>query len=194
MFFDEFFDAMKALMTVQEGRKGFAIYHSCFATLVAGTGFCINGGREIRQALGSCSIDQTIPTFSIIDSMRCTLKKEDTNPDCNGGSEHAEAIRYILSESPKNNNVRFDGSIRFRGTLVSGKLLEARGFREVSVLSSDMHSYESDYIGALTKYADCSTSKETAKNPESRERVLTIVIDLGRFDREDEIKSSGGKR
>eukprot|EP00804_Cyclotella_cryptica_P025434 CCRYP_017187-RA/>CCRYP_017187-RA protein AED:0.57 eAED:0.38 QI:0/0/0/1/0/0/2/0/142 len=55
---DEFFDAMKALMTVQEGRKGFAIYHSCFATLVAGTGFCINGGREIRQALGSCSIDQ----------------------------------------------------------------------------------------------------------------------------------------
>eukprot|EP00804_Cyclotella_cryptica_P025433 CCRYP_017187-RB/>CCRYP_017187-RB protein AED:0.25 eAED:0.22 QI:0/0/0/1/0/0/2/0/134 len=134
--------------------------------------------------------------------MRCTLKKEDTNPDCNGGSEHAEAIRVCIDElvltffnkSPKNNNVRFDGSIRFRGTLVSGKLLEARGFREVSVLSSDMHSYESDYIGALTKYADCSTSKETAKNPESRERVLTIVIDLGRFDREDEIKSSGGKR
>ncbi|KAL3789020.1 LOW QUALITY PROTEIN: hypothetical protein HJC23_008167 [Cyclotella cryptica] len=204
MFFDEFFDAMKALMTVQEGRKG--ICNLSFLLRrhwLLAPGFLYQRGQRDPpspwQLLDRPSL-QTIPTFSIIDSMRCTLKKEDTNPDCNGGSEHAEAIRvcidelvlyflqqYILSESPKNNNVRFDGSIRFRGTLVSGKLLEARGFREVSVLSSDMHSYESDYIGALTKYADCSTSKETAKNPESRERVLTIVIDLGRFDREDEI-------
>ncbi|KAL3803394.1 hypothetical protein HJC23_009358 [Cyclotella cryptica] len=175
---DAFFDAMKASTTVQEGRRG--IRNSSFLL------------RRHRL--------QTIPTFSIIDSIRCTLKKEDTNPDCDGGSEHAEEIgvcidelvlyflqQYILSESPKDNNVRFDGSIRFQGTLVSGKLLEARGFRKVSVLSSDMHSYESDYVGALTKYADCSTSKETAKNPGSRERALTIVIYLGRFDREDEI-------
>ncbi|KAL3803141.1 hypothetical protein HJC23_003416 [Cyclotella cryptica] len=198
---DAFFDAMKASTTVQEGDSQSIV--SASVTSVAGTGVFVSTGAEGSAkpvAVARLTKSADSPNVSIIDSMRCTLKKEDTNPDCDGGSEHAEAIgvcidelvlyflqQYILSESSKDNNVRFDGGIRFRGTLVSGKLLEARGFREVSALSSDMHSHESDYLGALTKYADRSTSRETAKNPGSRERALKIVSYLGRIDREDEI-------
>ncbi|KAL7479165.1 hypothetical protein ACHAW6_004909 [Cyclotella cf. meneghiniana] len=203
---DAFFDAMKTSTTVQEGDSQSIV--STSSTSIVGTGVIVSSGAETSaKPVAVARLTKSVDTnISIIDSMRCTLKKEDTNPDCDGGSEHAEAIgvcidelvlyflqKYMVSHSSQDNDVRFDGGIRFRGTLVSGKLLEARGFREVSVLSSDMHSHESDYLGALTKYADRSASKETAKNPGSRERALKIVSYLGRIDREDEIKRDEDK-
>ncbi|KAL9181830.1 hypothetical protein ACHAXT_012173 [Thalassiosira profunda] len=134
----------------------------------------------------------------IIDSMRCTLKKENTDPDCDGGSEHAEAIGVCIDElvhsylqrylEDEDDGMAFDGGIHFRGTLVSGKLLDSRGFREVSELSADMHSHESDLEGALSKYAERSTSREVAKNPGARDRALKIVSGLGRIDREEDAR------
>ena len=145
--------------------------------------------------------------FYIIDSMRCILKKENTDADCDGGSEHAEAIGVCIDElvlsylqlylenegdsGGKNNDMTFDGGIHFRGTLVSGTLLDSRGFREVTELSADMHSHESDYDGALAKYAERSTSKEVAKNPGARDRALKIVSCLGRIDRDEDMKRAG---
>ena len=34
----------------------------------------------------------------VIDDLRCSLKKEDTNPDCDGGSEHTEALGVCIDE------------------------------------------------------------------------------------------------
>lgn len=149
--------------------------------------------------------------------MRCTLKKENIDPDCDGGSEHAEAVgicidELVLSylrryysemerESKIRNNTRgdtdipittmsFDGGIRFRGTLVSGKLLDSRGFREATELSTDMHSHESDLDGAMHMYAQRSTSLQLGGS--ARERATQIVSYLGRLDREKDIRRGRG--
>lgn len=34
----------------------------------------------------------------VIDDLRCSLKKEDTSPDCDGGSEHTEALGVCIDE------------------------------------------------------------------------------------------------
>lgn len=149
-------------------------------------------------AVARLTASNDVGNISIIDSMRCTLKKEDTNVDCDGGSEHAEAIgicidelvlsylqRYLDNES-SSSTLHFDGGIRFRGTLVSGRLLEARGFREASQLSTDMHSHESDFDGAVSKYAERSTSKYVSKSPGARDRSLKILSLLSKIDIEEE--------
>lgn len=197
---DQFFEAMKTSTTVQDGDSETLV--SSTSTSVSGGGVMVSStATEKPVAVARLRKSSESDGVSIIDSMRCTLKKENTNPDCDGGSEHAEAIGvcidelvlYFLQQCVKDKNITFDGGIRFRGTLVSGKLLEERGFREVDVLSSDMHSHESDYMGALMKYAERSASTEIAKNPGSRDRALKIVSNLGRLDRHDELDSSEEK-
>lgn len=154
-------------------------------------------------AVARLTVSKDNDNISIIDSMRCTLKKEDTDFDCDGGSEHAEAIgacidelvlsylqSYLETESSNEDKrkLHFDGGIRFRGTLVSGKLLEARGFREATQLSADMHSHESDFDGALQKYAERSTSREVSKSPGARDRALKIISLLSKIDRDEDQK------
>ena len=202
---DAFFDAMKTSTTVQEGDATTLV--SASSTSVGG-GFIVSAGADAAAkpvAVARLTKSKDSNDVSMIDSMRCTLKKEDTNQDCDGGSEHAEAIGICIDElvlyflqncvvtESKDSKVKFDGGIRFKGTLVSGKLLEERGFREISVLSSDMHSHESDYLGALMKYAERSASKDIAKNPGSRDRALKIASYLGIVDREDELNNDKGQ-
>jgi hypothetical protein len=153
--------------------------------------------------------------------MRCTLKKENTDPDCDGGSEHAEAVGICIDElvlaylkrysewektmtaksgkegvdedtggSGSPTIMSFDGGIRFRGTLVSGKLLDSRGFREATELSSDMHSHESDLDGAMNMYAQRSTSLQFGGG--ARDRATQIVSYLGRLDRAEDIRRGRG--
>jgi hypothetical protein len=157
----------------------------------------------------------------MIDSMRCTLKKENTDPDCDGGSEHAEAVGICIDElvlaylkrysewektmtaksgkegvdedtggSGSPTIMSFDGGIRFRGTLVSGKLLDSRGFREATELSSDMHSHESDLDGAMNMYAQRSTSLQFGGG--ARDRATQIVSYLGRLDRAEDMRRGRG--
>ena len=195
---DAFFDAMKTSTTVQEGDSETLVSASSASV---GSGVVISSsakGTDKPVAVARLTESLVSTGVSLIDSMRCTLKKEDTNPDCDGGSEHAEAIGicidelvlHYLQQCVVDDTKKFDGGVRFRGTLVSGKLLEDRGFREVTSLSSDMHSHETDYVGALMKYAERSTSTEVAKNPGSRERALKIMSNLGRLERSDEIPKS----
>ena len=210
---DEFFSSMKASTT------GDASTLTTINSSSSSSGV-ISGSNQKPVAVARLFKDTTT-NYYILDSMRCVLKKETQNEECDGGSEHAEAIGVCVdflvlsylqlylenlqddkssSSDNRSSIMCFDGGIHFRGTLVSGKLLDSRGFREVSELTADMHSHESDYDGSLAKYAERSTCREVAKNPGARDRALKIVSLLGVIDRhEDKLRakemkggSSGG--
>ena len=195
---DSFFDAMASSTTVPEGDSETLVsLKSTFSSGVVESTVVLDDARPNSRPVAVARLTRSSesPDACVIDSMRCTLKKEDADPDCDGGSEHAEAIGVCIDElvlSYLRHGVgrgrRFDGGIRFRGTLVSGKLLEARGFREVRALSSDMHSHESDLDGALEKYAERSASKKVAKNPGGRDRALKIVSYLAKVNREEDLR------
>lgn len=118
----------------------------------------------------------------VISEMRCSLKKEDQNKDCDGNSEHCEAISICIDEliiHHLSQGKPFDKSIRVKATLVSGKLLEERGFQEIDELSKDMATHISSLDSCLIKYAERAVAS-VSKNPGARERALKIVQLLGR--------------
>jgi hypothetical protein len=75
----------------------------------------------------------------------------------------------------------FDNSIRVKATLVSGKLLEERGFQEIDEMSKDMATHISSLDSCLVKYAERAVAS-VSKNPGARERALKIVQLLGKED------------
>jgi hypothetical protein len=234
---DSFFDAMRISTSV--GGGGGAVVGGDSETLVSSSSSFSVGGDGGAMMISNGNDDGETPvavarlgrdanphndddrddddgrsSYYIIDSMRCALRKEESDPDCDGGSEHAEAIGICIdelvlaylrrhSEMEKKERHRgnvgerhmsFDGGIHFRGTLVSGRLLDSRGFREVDELSADMHSHESDYDGALDRYSERSTSRDVAKYHGARDRALRIVSYLGRLDREEDKRRSSSRR
>jgi len=192
---DEFFSAMKASTTAQEGDADTLVSSAKSISTSISEGSLISNKNNKPIAVARLFKDTNTNVY-ILDSMRCVLKKENTDEECDGGSEHAEAIGVCIDElvlsylqqciDDNDKKLSFDGGIHFRGTLVSGKLLDSRGFREVTELSLDMHSHESDFDGALSKYAERATSREVAKNPGALDRALKIVSYLGRLDRDDD--------
>lgn len=132
----------------------------------------------------------------ILDSMRCVLKKENTDESCDGGSEHTEALttgidtlllHYLSSLNVDTN--RFEGAIRTKATLVSAILLEDRGFREVSKLTRDMATHISSLDVCLEQYATRAVDT-VAKSPGAQQRALAILSHLGRIDREADLRAS----
>ena len=138
----------------------------------------------------------------VMDFLRCSLKKENLNPDCDGGSEHAEAVSACVDELllyhlklASNKRRTFDGSIRCKATLVSGPILEKRGFTPVEELSRDMATHLSSLEGALESYATrVSEVGGVVWNSGAgiRDRTLQIVSLLGSLDREEERNASIG--
>uniref|UniRef100_A0A6U3WFS0 Uncharacterized protein n=1 Tax=Ditylum brightwellii TaxID=49249 RepID=A0A6U3WFS0_9STRA len=135
----------------------------------------------------------------VIDELRCSLKKEDTNDVCDGGSEHVEALGVCVDElllhhlrtttqndDESNDRNFFDKAIRCKATLVSGILLENRGFQEVLFLSKDMATHVSDLDASMSKYAKRAVSTYSSKNPGARDRALQMLSLLGRLNREHE--------
>jgi len=135
----------------------------------------------------------------IMDSLRCKLKKEDTDPSCDGGSEHTEAlaaaIDEIITQHLKNlidhaqdeskPTPVYGGSLRAKATLVSGKLLEDRGFREVRSLGPDMATHTSDYRLAMDCYAGRAADFGTAAlslSSTARSRTMNILMLLGKLE------------
>ena len=110
----------------------------------------------------------------VLSEMRCSLKKEDQNVDCDGNSEHCEAISICIDEliiHHLSQGKPFDNSIRVKATLVSGKLLEERGFQEIDEMSKDMATHISSLDSCLVKFAERAVAS-VSKNLGARERAL----------------------
>ena len=197
---DEFFDAMASATTLPFSSNS---NNSSSITGGSSSGVMIVANRNenqtpvaiarLRKGDDGNGNDSSSTSYYIMDAMLCSLRKEDTNPDCDGGSEHSEALGVCIDElvlaylRGRNNECNsFDGGIRFRGTLISGRLLSSRGFREVSDLQlpKDVRtSHESDVDGAMERYSERMT---TGLFPGARERASSIVSYLGRMDREED--------
>ncbi len=128
----------------------------------------------------------------VIENMRCSLKKEDTDDNCDGNSEHAEAISVCIDELILHHLKQgrdFDGKIRTKATLVSGILLDERGFKEVDELSRDMATHISDLNSSLMKYSERVVAT-VSKAPGARDRALQILNYLGKQDVMEEDQKS----
>jgi len=139
-------------------------------------------------AIAKLSPSTIIPNRWIIESMRCNLKKEDTDSTCDGQSEHTEALSICIDElilHHLNSGRGFNGAIRTKATLVSGILLEERGFEEVTELRKDMATHVSCLDGSMERYAERVVTT-AAKSSGSRDRALEILSCLGRLDRVEE--------
>jgi hypothetical protein len=153
----------------------------------------------------------------ILDTMRCSLRKEEQDETCDGGSEYLEALavgvdslllHYLRETVPTPQKTAavvaapiFEGAIRTKATLFSGKILEARGLQPVETLSKDMATHVSAYDSCLNFYAHrtvaTTTSATTAttatalSSSSSKTSVaLQIVSLLGQLDREDELQKA----
>jgi len=129
----------------------------------------------------------------VLDTLRCSLKKERINKDCDGGSEHTEALSVCIDElivhhlrHPSKRN--FEQTIRCKATLVSSPLLESRGFTQVEELCRDMATHISSLEGALEKYAERASAVGSVvwNSPSISDRTLQIVSLLARLDHQDE--------
>ena len=52
----------------------------------------------VPLAVGRLRLSPEFEGSFVIDDLRCSLKKEDTSPDCDGGSEHTEALGVCIDE------------------------------------------------------------------------------------------------
>ena len=122
----------------------------------------------------------------LLDQMRCSLKKEDLDESCDGGSEFLEAIsvaidslllHHLQQQQKEDESGFFEGSIRTKATLFCHQLLEDRGFAPVQSLSKDMASHCSSYQDCLQQFA----ARAAAPNiqPGARDRALAILGLLG---------------
>jgi hypothetical protein len=128
----------------------------------------------------------------VMDSLRCSLKKENMDDKCDGGSEHAEAISVCVDElllhflKQKQQPKIFEASIRCKATLVSGPILENRGFSPVQKLSRDMATHVASLDGSLGRYATRASDVNGIvwnSGPLIRDRTLQIVSLLSSFDK-----------
>ena len=145
-----------------------------------------DGGSGVKAqtpvAVAKLSPSKEFESVYMLESMRCSLKKENTDDSCDGQSEHAEAISICIDELILNhlrNGNKFDKSIRTKATLVSGKLLSSRGFQDVEDLCRDMATHVSSVEDSLNMYA--SRAVETVSmSPGARDRALQILSFLGK--------------
>lgn len=160
--------------------------------------------RGVTKEAAPVAVARLIPSEDfdntwILDSMRCVLKKENTDASCDGGSEHTEALTtgidtLLLHYLSSVNDVgqkpsRFEGAIRTKATLVSATLLEDRGFREVSKLTRDMATHISSLDVCLEQYAARAVDT-VSKSPGAQQRALSILSHLGRIDRDADLSAS----
>jgi len=135
----------------------------------------------------------------LLGHLRCSLKKEDQDETCDGGSEFVEALSVAVdtlilqhlqrllknrddASSNNDSDVVFEGTVRTKSTLFSNKLFEERGFKEVETLSRDMATHVSNYEACFAQYAERSIEPSMASG--TRDRALQIVALLGRLDPE----------
>ena len=98
---DSFMDAMKVSTTVQSGDSETLVSSSSASSSVMSLetkgGDNMGDAKNKPVAVARLGKDQH-SGYYILDSMRCVLKKENQDADCDGGSEHAEAIGVCIDE------------------------------------------------------------------------------------------------
>jgi hypothetical protein len=191
---DEFFHAMTTATTIQE-EEGLPSLASTTTTPTVDTSkLSTPMALEIPVAVAQLRPSPDFENKWILDSLRCGLKKEDINDDCDGGSEFIEALSVAVDslllhhlQQQRNNDFVFEATIRTKATLFSNKVLEARGFEPVEELSKDMATHISKYDACLQSYAERSASTIP---PGARDRALQIVSLLGRLDRDQQLEAA----
>jgi hypothetical protein len=129
------------------------------------------------------------PGTWVLDKMQSSLRKEDLNDECDG-SEHAEALSVAVDALVLHHlrqNDCFEHAIRCKGTLVSGALLERRGFQQVEKLCRDMATHVSSLDACIERYADRVMA---IKHLGARSVALQILSKLGCLNREADLQAS----
>jgi hypothetical protein len=213
---DEFFHAMNAATTMG-GDDGSASKSSSTASWAdkLQTPMALEKPVAVAQLRRSPDFKREI---WVLDSLRCALKKENVDDNCDGGSEFLEALSvaidslvlYHLNEQHRGATTRdkdddddeessssstigipsFEGAIRTKGTLFSNRLMEDRGFRPVETLSKDMATHISSLDSCSEKYAERSV--DTSLNLGARDRALQIVSLLAQVDRSNTENTMNG--
>ncbi|KAL7579422.1 hypothetical protein ACA910_014087 [Epithemia clementina (nom. ined.)] len=140
----------------------------------------------------------------VLDHWRCVLPKEQMDPNCDGGSEHVEALSVALDElllqhfsfqqqqqkqkqrrheqEQEQQQRRFQATIRVKGTLVSARVLEQRGFVPVQSLQRDMATHVSppSVDAWLERYAQRAVATHSV-TAQARQRALSLVSLLGKL-------------
>jgi hypothetical protein len=193
---DDFLNAMKIATTVQSNgqvSQSTQIDDASFVSQIetsndekvkSGENLKEGGGVKAQTPVAVAKLSPSLDFEGkwVLKSMRCNLKKEDTDDVCDGKSEHAEAISVCIDELILNHlrtGKQFDGVIRTKATLVSGILLDDRGFQEVTQLHRDMATHTSSLENSLKKYAERAV-ETVSRSPGARDRALQIISYLGR--------------
>jgi hypothetical protein len=146
--------------------------------------------QETPVAIARLHPSPEYPGTWVLDKIQSCLKKEDANEECDGGSEHAEALSVAVDAlllHHLQHNSCFEQAIRGKGTLVSGVLLEERGFQQVEKLCRDMATHVSSLDACMERYADRVVS---TKHLGARSVALQILSELGRLNREVDLHAS----
>lgn len=189
---DEFLDAMRTATSPDNSRERSQIVSNEVG--IENRSSSILDSMETPVAVARLTPSSDYDQCWILDNMRCVLKKEKTNEACDGGSEHTEALcvaidAILVHHLTENKEAPFDGAIRTKATLVSGALLENRGFQAVQSLSKDMASHKCSLDACMESYANRAVST-SAKAVGSRDRAMAICSLLGQIDRATDLKSS----
>lgn len=183
---DEFLHAMNAATTATSSPTSDA---QCDASFAPPVGIAESSPVAVAR-LRPVNDDEDDAHF-VLDSLRCILIKENMDPECDGGSEHTEALataidgliqHYLDNLMPESKFPCFESSIRVKATLFSASLLEDRGFVPVTELNKYMHTHVSSLDDCFERYAARSVST-SFQSPGIRQRAVDIVSKLGYIDR-----------
>ncbi len=218
---DEFFHAMNTATSSRESNNQRTTAVSSSSSFLSQTWSMLEIPTS-SDAQAPVAVARLLPSpdFNncfVVDSLRCSLRKENMDNSCDGGSEYLEALSVAVDslilhhlqrmqdskDTRENNPGTFEGTLRTKATLFSGPILEQRGFEPVEALSKDMATHVSKYEACLYHYAQrsISTTSETTTNQSTssgqtpvaagaRDRALQIVALLGQLDPEAERKAA----
>ena len=99
---DSFFDAMtsstESLSSSSRDNASSITGGSLGAMIVANRDESQTPVATARLRRGDGDGSNPSSSYYIMDAMRCSIRKKDTNLDCDGGSEHSEALGVCIDE------------------------------------------------------------------------------------------------
>lgn len=182
---EEFFDAM-------------SVATSAVSSDIDNSSITVGNSVEAKKPVAIGRIKKVESNQWLMDYLRCSLKKENTDKNCDGGSEHTEALGVCIDELVMQylkREKQWKNGLRCKATIVSGKLLESRGFIMLSDFSADMATHKSwDIPLSMEMYGNRITgigaSDVVNQGSKINERSMKILSLLGKLkeDEQDDIE------